>query len=36
MGHAYVTGEGCDEAVVLGVCSSAEDGLMNSLLNLHS
>jgi transcriptional regulator with XRE-family HTH domain len=36
MGHAYVTGEGCDEAVVLGVCSSAEDGLMNSLLTLHS
>lgn len=36
MGHAYVTGEGCDEAVILGVCSSAEDGLMNSLLNLHS
>lgn len=35
MGHAYVTGEGCDEAVVLGVCSSAEDGLMDSLMNLH-
>lgn len=35
MGHAYVTGEGCDEAVILGVCSSAEDGLMDSLLNLH-
>ncbi len=36
MGHAYVTGEGCDEALILGVCSSAEDGLMTSLLNLHS
>jgi transcriptional regulator with XRE-family HTH domain len=36
MGHAYVTGEGCDEAVVLGVCSSAEDGLMDSLINLHN
>jgi len=35
MGHGYVTGEGCDEAVILGVCSSAEDGLMDSLLNLH-
>lgn len=35
MGHAYVAGEGCDEAVVLGVCSSAEDGLMDSLMNLH-
>jgi transcriptional regulator with XRE-family HTH domain len=36
MGHAYVAGEDCDEAVILGVCSSAEDALMNSLLNLHS
>lgn len=36
MGHGYVTGEGCDEAVILGVCSSAEDGLMDSLLNLHN
>lgn len=35
MGHAYVAGEGCDEAVVIGVCSSAEDGLMDSLINLH-
>jgi len=35
MGHAYVTGEDCDEAVVLAVCSSAEDGLMDSLMNLH-
>lgn len=35
MGHAYVVGEGCDEAVVLGVCSSADDGLMNSLMSLH-
>lgn len=36
MGHAYLTGEGCDEAVILGVCSSAEDGLMDSLINLHA
>lgn len=35
MGHAYVTAEGCDEAVVLGVCSSADGGLMDSLMNLH-
>ena len=35
MGHAYVVGEGCDEAVVLGVCSSADDGLMDSLMSLH-
>lgn len=35
MGHAYLTAEDCDEAVVLGVCSSAEDGLMDSLMDLH-
>jgi transcriptional regulator with XRE-family HTH domain len=35
MGHAYLTGEDCNEAVVLGVCSSAEDGLMDSLMDLH-
>ena len=35
MGHAYVTAEGCDEAVVLGVCSSTDEGLMNSLMSLH-
>jgi transcriptional regulator with XRE-family HTH domain len=36
MGHAYVTGEGCDEALIVGVCSSAEDDLMTSLLSLHN
>lgn len=35
MGHAYVTGEGCDEAIVVGICSSVEDGLMDSLMSLH-
>jgi transcriptional regulator with XRE-family HTH domain len=35
MGHAYVAGEDCTEAVVLGVCSSADEGLMNSLMNIH-
>ena len=35
MGHAYVAGEGCEEAVVLGVCSSADEGLMNSLMTLR-
>jgi transcriptional regulator with XRE-family HTH domain len=35
MGHAYVTAEGCEEAVVLGVCSSADDGLMDTLMDLH-
>jgi len=35
MGHAYVAGEDCDEALVLGVCSSADEGLMESLMTLH-
>lgn len=35
MGHGYVTADGCDEALVLGVCSSAEDGLMDTLMDLH-
>lgn len=35
MGHAYVAGEGCDEAIVLGICSAAEGDLMDSLMNLH-
>jgi hypothetical protein len=36
MGHAYVVAEGFDEALLLGVCSSADEGLMDSLLNLQS
>jgi transcriptional regulator with XRE-family HTH domain len=35
MGHAYLAAEGCEEAVVLGVCSSADERLMESLLTLH-
>lgn len=35
MGHAYLAAEGCDEALLLGVCSSADEQLMESLLNLH-
>lgn len=35
MGHAYIVAEGCEEAMVLGVCSSADESLMSSLLNLH-
>ncbi|MCR5876182.1 cupin domain-containing protein [Phenylobacterium sp. J426] len=36
MGHAYTAPEGTDEAVVLGVCSSAEEDLMESLMELHN
>lgn len=35
MGHAYVTADGYEEAMVLGVCSSTEERLMESLLSLH-
>lgn len=35
MGHAYLTGEGCDEAVVLCTCASGEETMMESLLSLH-
>jgi quercetin dioxygenase-like cupin family protein len=35
MGHAYLAGDGCKEAVVLSVCSSADESLMESLLGLH-
>ncbi|WP_283937775.1 helix-turn-helix domain-containing protein [Sphingomonas hankyongi] len=35
MGHAYVAAEECDEALVLGVCSSPDEALMNSLMHIH-
>ncbi|MFT3762069.1 MAG: XRE family transcriptional regulator [Pseudoxanthomonas sp.] len=35
MGHAYITAQGCDEALLLAVCSSADEQLMDSLLSLH-
>lgn len=35
MGHAYMAAEGCDEAIVLGVCSSADEDLLGSLLGHH-
>jgi len=36
MGHAYVLPKGQDEALVLGICSSAEEDLMESLITLHA
>jgi transcriptional regulator with XRE-family HTH domain len=36
MGHAYLAAEGCEEAVVLGVCFSAEDNLMEALISVHA
>ena len=35
MGHAYIATKGCKEAVVLAVCSSADDSLLESLYSLH-
>lgn len=35
MGHAYVAAPGCDEATVLGVCSSADEKLMESLVDFQ-
>jgi transcriptional regulator with XRE-family HTH domain len=35
MGHGYIANEGCDEALVLGVCSSADESLMDSLMSIH-
>ena len=35
MGHAYLAADGCDEAEVLGVMSSPDDELMESLLSIH-
>ena len=35
MGHAYLTAQGCDEAQVLGIMSSGDEELMQSLLDLH-
>lgn len=35
MGHAYLAAKGCKEALLLGVCSSADEQLMESLMTLH-
>jgi transcriptional regulator with XRE-family HTH domain len=35
MGHAYLAAEDCKTAVVLGVCSSADGSLLDSLMNIH-
>lgn len=35
MGHAYLVGEGCDEAEVMGVMASGDEELMQSLMTIH-
>ena len=34
MGHAYVA-EGCEEATVLAVCSSADERFLEALMSRH-
>lgn len=36
MGHAYVLPQGREQALVLGICSSAEENLAESLMSLHA
>ncbi|MCW6026490.1 helix-turn-helix domain-containing protein [Stenotrophomonas sp. SRS1] len=35
MGHGYIVDTGCEEAVLLAVCASADEDLMESLITLH-
>jgi transcriptional regulator with XRE-family HTH domain len=35
MGHAYIAAEDCDEALVLGICSSDDEALVTSLMQMH-
>jgi transcriptional regulator with XRE-family HTH domain len=35
MGHAIVVGEGCEEAIVIGVCSSAQDDQLHEIISAH-
>lgn len=35
MGHAYLAADGCDEATVLAVMSSADEDLLQSLMSIH-
>jgi len=36
MGHAYLVGAGCDEAIIIGACSSDDDDQMNELISVHA
>jgi transcriptional regulator with XRE-family HTH domain len=35
MGHAYLASDNCEEALALGVCSSDDEALMSSLMQMH-
>jgi mannose-6-phosphate isomerase-like protein (cupin superfamily) len=36
MGHAYTVGDGCEEAMIVGACSSAEEDQMDQLFGFHT
>ncbi len=36
MGHAYILADGCDEALIVGACSSAEEDQMETLFEVHA
>jgi len=36
MGHAFVAAAGCEEAVVIGVCSSAQEDHMHEIISAHA
>lgn len=36
MGHAYIVAAGHDEVLLLGICSSPDEQLLEDLLNLHA
>jgi transcriptional regulator with XRE-family HTH domain len=36
MGHAYLVGAGCDEAIIVGACSSDDDDHMKELISVHT
>lgn len=35
MGHAYTVAEGCEEVLLLGICSSADEQLLETLMALY-
>jgi transcriptional regulator with XRE-family HTH domain len=35
MGHAYIAAEGCEEVLLLGVCSSADEQMMETMMHMH-
>ncbi len=35
MGHAYLAGDDCDEALTIAVCSADDENLLSSLISLH-